>query len=119
MTVGVYGFVAAIVEMDDLRIHLAARRNAATQGIGRALLLAAPRLMKALTVVGTAAMFLVVGGILRHGLPALSHPIEHWAGQLGWLGAPPALSSVLVGIAAGTQAMGGFELGKRLAGSHP
>lgn len=116
MTAGVYGIVAAIVKLDDLGLHLAARRNAAVQRIGRALLLAAPRLMKALTVVGTVAMFLVGGGILLHGLPALSHPIEHWAGELGWAGAPlPALSGMLVGIVAGALALGGFVLGKKIA----
>ncbi|MFN3883534.1 MAG: DUF808 domain-containing protein [Rhodocyclaceae bacterium] len=120
MTAGVYGIVAAIVKMDDLGLHLASRRNAAAQRIGRALLVAAPRLMKALTVVGTAAMFLVGGGILLHGLPALSHPIEHWASQLGWLGTPlPALTGMLVGVAAGTLALCGFMLGKRMTGRHP
>ncbi|MFN4149056.1 MAG: DUF808 domain-containing protein [Rhodocyclaceae bacterium] len=115
MTAGVYGLVAAIVKMDDLGLHLASRRNASAQGIGRGLLLVAPRLMKALTVVGTAAMFLVGGGILLHGLPTLSHPIERWAGELGWLGAPlPALCGMLVGVVAGTLALGGFALGKRM-----
>lgn len=117
MTVGVYGIVAAIVKMDDLGLHLAAQSNAAAQGIGRALLLAAPKLMKTLAVVGTAAMFLVGGGILLHGMPALGHPIEHWAESLGWIGALiPSLAGMLVGLIAGAIALGGFELGKRLAG---
>lgn len=117
MTVGVYGLVAAIVKMDDLGLHLAAQRNAAAQGIGRLLLLAAPKLMKSLAVVGTAAMFLVGGGILLHGVPALAHPIEDWAAGLGWLGALlPALAGLLLGIVAGALALGGFELGKRIAG---
>lgn len=117
MTVGVYGLVAAIVKMDDLGMHLAAKRNAAAQGFGRLLLLAAPKLMKTLAVVGTAAMFLVGGGILLHGLPALAHPIEHWAAGLGWIGAlVPAFAGLLIGIVAGALALGGFELGKRIAG---
>jgi predicted DNA repair protein MutK len=117
MTVGVYGIVAAIVKMDDLGLHLAAKRNAAAQAIGRGLLLAAPKLMKTLAVVGTAAMFLVGGGILIHGLPALAHPVEHWADSLGWIGALiPTLANMFAGIVAGALALGGFEVGKRLAG---
>jgi uncharacterized protein len=117
MTVGVYGIVAAIVKMDDLGLHLAAKHNALAQGIGRSLLLAAPKLMKTLAVVGTAAMFLVGGGIIMHGIPALGHPIEHWAAGLGWMGSlVPSLAAMLVGLVAGALALGGFELGKRLAG---
>jgi predicted DNA repair protein MutK len=71
MTVGVYGFVAGIVKLDDLGLHLSRQRNAMQQRIGRAVLAAAPWLMKALSVLGTAAMFLVGGGILTHGLPML------------------------------------------------
>jgi len=114
MTVGVYGIVAAIVKMDDLGLHLAAKRNALAQGIGRALLRAAPKLMKTLAVVGTAAMFLVGGGILLHGLP-FSHAIEHWADGLGWIGAVlPPLAGMIVGVVAGAIALGAFELGKTL-----
>ena len=117
MTVGVYGLVAAIVKLDDLGLHLAAKPGTLAQGIGRVLLSAAPRLMKTLAVVGTAAMFLVGGGILLHGLPALAHPIEHWAEGLGWIGAlVPSLAGMLVGIVAGALALGGFELGQRIAG---
>ena len=117
MTVGVYGIVAAIVKMDDLGLHLAARSNPAAQGVGRLLLLAAPKLMKTLAVVGTAAMFLVGGGILLHGVPALGHAVEHWAAGLGWLGALiPSLAGMLVGLVAGALALGGFELGMKVAG---
>jgi predicted DNA repair protein MutK len=70
MTVGVYGIVAGIVKMDDLGLHLLSRSGSVARTIGRGLLLAAPRLMKALTVIGTAAMFLVGGGILAHGIPS-------------------------------------------------
>lgn len=116
MTFGVYGIVAAIVKLDDLGLHLASQHNATAQSVGRGLLLAAPRLMKTLTVVGTAAMFLVGGGILLHGLPALSHPIEHWAAAHGWFAAPlPALFGMLVGLLAGTLALGGFALAKKIA----
>ncbi|MBR0566061.1 DUF808 domain-containing protein [Azoarcus sp. L1K30] len=76
MTLGVYGLVAGIVKMDDVGQHLLDKANAFGRAVGRGLLLAAPRLMKALTVVGTAAMFMVGGGILTHGVPVLHHGIE-------------------------------------------
>jgi predicted DNA repair protein MutK len=115
MTVGVYGIVAAIVKMDDLGLHLAARRNAMAQGIGRGLLLAAPKLMKTLAMVGTAAMFLVGGGILVHGIPPLAHTIEHWASQAGMLGALlPSLAGMIVGIIGGAVVLGLVEMTVRL-----
>jgi predicted DNA repair protein MutK len=106
MTVGVYGIVAAIVKLDDLGLHLAAKKNGAAQAAGRALLLGAPWLMKTLAVVGTAAMFLVGGGILLHGLP-LGHAIEQWAegaGLLGTLAAP--LAALAIGVIVGALALG-------------
>ena len=68
MTVGVYGFVAGIVKLDDLGLWLS-RRGGAAASMGRAILAMAPWLMKGLSIAGTAAMFLVGGGILVHGLP--------------------------------------------------
>ncbi len=116
MTVGVYGLVAAIVKLDDLGLHLAAQANVAARGIGRLLLLAAPKLMKTLSVVGTAAMFLVGGGILLHGLP-FGHALEQWAAGFGWIGTLlPMLANLLGGIVAGALALGVFKLGKRIAG---
>ena len=78
MTVGVYGLVAGIVKLDDLGLYLSrlpqkAAHRAWKQTLGRWLLQAAPVLMKSLSVLGTAAMFLVGGGILAHGLPFLHH----------------------------------------------
>jgi uncharacterized protein len=70
MTAGVYGIVAGIVKLDDLGLWLA-RRGGVVATLGRAIVAAAPWLTKALSVAGTAAMFLVGGGILVHGLPAL------------------------------------------------
>ena len=83
MTVGVYGIVAGIVKLDDLGLHLLSRPGALKQTIGKALLLAAPRLMRALTVIGTAAMFMVGGAILSHGIPPVHHFIEHAAELAG------------------------------------
>ena len=73
MTAGVYGLVAGIVKIDDLGLHLKETSSKVLQGIGNFLLLAAPKLMRTLTIVGTAAMFMVGGGILVHGVGALHH----------------------------------------------
>jgi len=76
MTLGVYGFVAAIVKLDDGGLALSRRSDAFSRTLGRAILAGAPLLMKLLSIVGTAAMFLVGGGILVHGTPALHHAVE-------------------------------------------
>jgi predicted DNA repair protein MutK len=107
MTIGVYGFVAGIVKLDDLGMHLLQKASALARAVGRMLLLAAPWLMRALTVVGTAAMFLVGGGILRHGIPALHHAVTAVVadvGSSGWL--IGLLADALVGIVGGTLALG-------------
>jgi uncharacterized protein len=103
MTVGVYGLVAGIVKLDDAGLWLSRRPGTAAQAVGRAVLVAAPWLMKALSVAGTAAMFLVGGGILVHGVPALHHAIASAVG--GWPGLAGALAGTLaealVGVVAG------------------
>ncbi|TWI03418.1 hypothetical protein IP90_01219 [Luteimonas cucumeris] len=102
MTVGVYGLVGGIVKLDDLGLLLTRdpRGNAIKRGIGRMILAGAPWLMKFLSIAGTAAMFLVGGGILVHGFPALHHFIEPYAEQAwGWL--TSNLFNVVVGIVAG------------------
>jgi uncharacterized protein len=109
MTIGVYGLVAAIVKLDDLGLHLSKKGSSAVAGFGRMLLLAAPKLMKVLTIVGTAAMFMVGGGILVHGLPPVHHFSEAAAaaaaavptvgGVLGVL--TSTLIDAVVGIIAG------------------
>ncbi|WP_415035772.1 DUF808 domain-containing protein [Azonexus sp.] len=76
MTVGVYGLVAGIVKLDDLGLWLNQKKSALLQVWGRALLVATPWLMRFLSVAGTAAMFLVGGGILVHGVPFLHHAVE-------------------------------------------
>lgn len=76
MTVGVYGFVAMIVKIDDLGLYLTKQASNAKQAIGRGLLAFAPKLMKALSIVGTIAMFLVGGGIIAHTIPTLHHFTE-------------------------------------------
>lgn len=76
MTVGVYGFVAMIVKIDDLGLYLTQQASSVKQSIGRGLLAFAPKLMKTLTIVGTIAMFLVGGGIINHAVPLLHHLTE-------------------------------------------
>jgi len=114
MTVGVYGFVALIVKLDDMGLHLQRkpgdRRLAVVQrAVGACLLASAARLMKGLALAGTLAMFLVGGGIISHGLPALHHlrtSLVHAAGTAPVLGGPlawgasPALD-LLTGLAVG------------------
>ncbi len=95
MTVGVYGLVAGIVKLDDGGLALSRRSEAAAQALGRAILAGAPMLMKTLAVVGTAAMFLVGGGILEHGIEPLHHAAERLAAAAGNVGAIGPLLKVL------------------------
>lgn len=76
MTIGVYGLVAGIVKLDDLGLWLTQKASRAAQALGNGILRAAPYMMKSLSVIGTAAMFLVGGGILVHGVAPLHHAIE-------------------------------------------
>lgn len=99
VTVGVYGLVGMIVKLDDLGYWLADKSSALAKGVGKVLLVAAPWLMKFLSVVGTLAMFLVGGGILVHGIPALHHVIEHQAQQ--WGGVANLLGPTLVNLVLG------------------
>ncbi|HLL03709.1 MAG TPA: DUF808 domain-containing protein [Myxococcaceae bacterium] len=113
MTVGVYGLVGAIVKLDDAGYHLIKKPNAAQRGLGHALLAIAPRLMKFLSIAGTAAMFMVGGGILVHGIPFLHHLSEGLAhgaagvpGIGGVLGAlMPSVFDAVAGIIAGGLAL--------------
>jgi hypothetical protein len=102
MTVGVYGFVAGIVKLDDFGLWLS-RRAGAAAALGRAILRAAPWLMKGLSVAGTAAMFLVGGGILTHGLPVLHHAIVGVIDGLQGVALSSAAAALdaLVGLVAG------------------
>ena len=107
MTVGVYGLVAGIVKLDDGGLSLCRTTGDTTsarmlRGLGIAVVASAPWLMKGLSIAGTAAMFLVGGGILVHGIPPLHHAVEHAAAASGALSWPVTfLADALVGIAAG------------------
>lgn len=82
MTVGVYGFVAMIVKIDDLGLYWTKQSSSFKQKLGNALLVFAPWLMKALSVVGTIAMFLVGGGIIAHTIPLIHHFSEETSDHL-------------------------------------
>ncbi|WP_202300910.1 DUF808 family protein [Dryocola clanedunensis] len=103
VTVGVYGLVGMIVKLDDLGFWLVEKSSALAKGIGKALLVLAPLLMKFLSIVGTLAMFLVGGGILVHGIPALHHAIENFAQQLGGVAhlVGPTLANLVLGFIVG------------------
>ena len=85
ITAGVYGVVGLIVKLDDIGLHLAERTNATARAIGDALVRIVPKMLSALSTIGTAAMLWVGGGILLHGLEDLHileivpHTLHHWS----------------------------------------
>jgi hypothetical protein len=115
ITAGVYGVVALIVKLDDIGLHMAERRNAGTRAIGNALVHIVPKLLTALSGIGTAAMLWVGGGILLHGIEELGfktlphavhetataiaenfgplHPLVHWLSS--------AIAAAIIGILIG------------------
>ena len=103
MTIGVYGFVAGIVKLDDAGLWLVKRGSGAARAIGRGILIFAPWLMKALSILGTAAMFLVGGGILVHGIPGFEDYLHHFTEAAGktWGFLLSLLADGLVGVIAG------------------
>jgi predicted DNA repair protein MutK len=122
MTLGVYGLVAAIVKLDDAGLALSRRDGASAfarlqRSLGAFVLGAAPWLMRFLSIAGTAAMFLVGGGILAHGIPAVHHWTEGLAaggGLAGRLG--PVLVNAALGVAAGGALVGLVALARRIRG---
>ena len=119
MTVGVYGVVAAIIKMDDLGLALTKRPREFTQRVGHWILAFAPKFMKFLSIAGTIAMFLVGGGIVAHGIPALHHlqeTIEAAVGG-GLLGSVAGLLYTgVVGLILGAIVVAVIEGGKKLFG---
>ena len=128
MTVGVYGLVAAIVKLDDAGLFLSRRTGADTaaraqRALGAGILRAAPHFMRGLSVLGTAAMFLVGGGILAHGLPG-AETLVHRLGEslatlpagavLAWL--TPLLANAVLGLLAGGVAVTLVGAVRRLIG---
>ena len=129
MTVGVYGLVAGIVKLDDGGLSLSRRAgtgawNGFQRSLGQAILFSAPWLMKGLSVAGTAAMFLVGGGILVHGLAPLDHIVEaatQRAGELAGAGdvlafITPLVIDLLVGLLAGALALAATTFFRKASG---
>lgn len=107
MTIGVYGLVAGIVKLDDLGLWLTQKPGQIARRIGASILRAAPYMMKSLSVIGTAAMFLVGGGILTHGVPLVHHWIEGVSAGAGAAGfVVSMLLNGLAGIVAGAVVLG-------------
>jgi predicted DNA repair protein MutK len=120
MTVGVYGLVAVIVKLDDAGLYLS-RQRGARAAMGRGILAAAPWFLRALSVAGTAAMFLVGGGILTHGVNALHSGIEQmaaatavWPGGELWKAVARALLNVAFGVGVGVAVLASVVLAGRL-----
>ena len=124
MTVGVYGLVAGIVKLDDLGLHLMLKKGKSVfkqiiRKIGRWLLAATPYLMRFLSVAGTAAMFMVGGSIIGHGVPFVHHMSESMVEILqpisGILATvSPYLLDAVVGLIIGAICVGLFEIGTKL-----
>ncbi len=116
MTVGVYGLVAGIVKLDDAGLYLSRKPQALLASFGRLLVNAAPWLMKTLSVVGTAAMFMVGGAILVHGVPFIHHLITDSSNAAATL---PAVGSLVGGLLETLlNALSGLLAGGLLAGVH-
>ena len=117
ITAAVYGAVALIVKLDDIGIHLSARPGAGSQALGRGLVLGVPKLLAALSFIGTAAMLWVGGGIVLHGLEELHlfEELPHFVHDLAHslAGGIAALEWLLNALGA---AIAGFVVGAPIVG---
>ncbi|XID75238.1 DUF808 domain-containing protein [Alkanindiges sp. WGS2144] len=121
ITAGVYGLVAAILRLDDVGLYLIQKPQQFSRRLGCRILRFAPYLMKALSVVGTIAMFLVGGGIIAHGVPVIHHWIEDRADHIQVIPAFEhlfeslftVLLNGLTGIVAGIVALAVVLLGQK------
>jgi predicted DNA repair protein MutK len=119
LTIAVYGVVGLIVKMDDIGLHLSRGKVGALRGFGRGLVKAMPITMEALTVIGTAAMLWVGGGIIVHGLehfhltpvPVWVEGFSHWAHGAPGVGAITGWAAFALG-----SAVVGFVIGGVIAG---
>lgn len=127
MTIGVYGLVAGIVKLDDLGLHLMLKKGNSfykklLRKVGEKLLATAPYLMRGLTILGTAAMFVVGGSIIGHGVPVLHHfsesIAEYWRNfnTIGGILAviAPILIDALVGLLVGAACVALFEVANKI-----
>ena len=104
MTAGIYGLVGGLVKLDDIGLHMQKKKgddlfSKSVRGVGKGIVNTVPWLMKSISVLGTAAMFAVGGGILLHGIPAAAHAVEALA-HLAPHAAVPFIEAA-AGIAAG------------------
>ncbi len=119
ITAIVYGLVAIIVKMDDIGVRMARTESAAAQKVGHGLVIGMPKLLAALSAIGTAAMLWVGGHILLvgadelgwhwpykvvHSLEEKVHHVTGVGGILGWLA--NTLASAIVGLAVGFAVIG-------------
>ncbi len=122
ITVGVYGLVAGIVKLDDLGLYLEARSKGKglMAKVGSGLVSFAPKLMRLLTVVGTAAMFLVGGGIVVHNIPAIHHIVEpiimDFSGHSILSAVLPVVLNGLIGFVAGLIVVGVWTVIEKVRG---
>ncbi|EGR1217672.1 DUF808 domain-containing protein [Vibrio parahaemolyticus] len=122
MTIGVYGLVAGIVKLDDLGFYLEIRSKGKgwIVKVGSALVAFAPKLMKLLTIVGTAAMFLVGGGIVVHNVPAIHHFVEpiimNFSGHSVATAILPILLNGIIGFVAGLIVVAAWTVVEKLRG---
>ena len=127
MTVGVYGLVAGIVKLDDLGLHLMLKKGKSfyrqlQRKIGERILAFAPYLMRTLSVVGTAAMFMVGGSIIGHGVPVLHHFSENIAEVMRHLPVvggvmaiiTPVIVDGIIGLIVGAICVAVYEIVKKL-----
>ena len=98
LTAAVYGVVALIVKIDDLGLYWRGKASRLLQTAGRALLWFAPKLLKALSVTGTAAMFIVGGHLWVENIAALHHLAQHWTAGMGGFAAWWVDAALSVGV---------------------
>lgn len=105
-TVGVYGIVALIVRLDDIGYRLIAfsKEKGVLTKIGKILVRTLPVIIKILSVVGTAALLMVSGGIFVHNIDFFHHLFPSW---------PSLLKEVLIAFAIGLCAVIVFTIGKK------
>ena len=130
ITAGVYGVVGLIVKMDDIGLHLAQRPSRGTAALGRGMVKGMPKVLEGLTIIGTAAMLWVGGGIIVHGLehfhwtsiPIWVEAASHWAAAApgvgaiaGWLAF--AAGSAVVGLVVGGFIVAALHLVPKRAGT--
>jgi len=113
MTVGVYGIVAGLIKLDDLG-ELLVRRGGSSKSTGELLLKGAPHLMRAISIIGTFAMLMVGGHILREGIPPVHHFLEHALAEVPLAGLLGAVADIGVGGVAGAVLVGVAVVVKRV-----